>query len=405
MLRRNMRIGIDGMGLALPGGYVSLSDLARARKVPTEKYTQGLGTLAMGVPLPAEDTVSLAVRSAKDAFERFNVSPKEIGLCIVGTETAVDHAKPVASFVQGLLDLPRDCRVFETKHACYGGTAGLMTALDWIAAGRAQGRKALVVCADIARYGLGSPGEPTQGAGAVALLVSDAPRVLTVDTDTVGTASNDVLDFWRPLDAKEARVDGQYSVTCYLDALTRAFEAHRARARRVMSPVGDHEARSAYTNRFRAMLYHVPYAKLARKGHELLRRLDGDLPLEEARMLGPGLTIPQVVGNTYTASLYLSLMSLLASAPDSLDGEKIALYSYGSGSCAEFFTGDITPGAQAFFDDVLPSLDARTRLSVKEYEAILAERDELDHELAPEPTAAGIWPRFVGTNEGRRVYS
>ncbi len=396
MLRRNMRIGIDGMGLALPGGYVSLSDLARARGVPAEKYTQGLGTLAMGVPLPAEDTVSLAVRSAKDAFERFQISPKEIGLCIVGTETAVDHAKPVASFVQGLLDLPRDCRVFETKHACYGGTAGLMTALDWIAAGRAHGRKALVVCADIARYGLGTPGEPTQGAGAVALLVSDSPRVLAINADNVGTASNDVLDFWRPLDAKEARVDGQYSVTCYLDALTRAFTAHRDRARWV-SP--------SYTDRFRAILYHVPYAKLARKGHELLRRLDGDLPLDEARMLAPGLVIPQVVGNTYTASLYMSLVSLLAAAPDSLDGEKIGMYSYGSGSCAEFFTGEITPGAQRFFDDVLPRLDARTRLSVKEYEALLAERDELDHELAREPTAAGHWPRFVGTSEGRRVYS
>lgn len=340
--------------------------------------------------------MSLAVRSAKDAFERFGVSPQEIGLCIVGTETAVDHAKPVASFVQGLLDLPRDCRVFETKHACYGGTAGLMTALDWIAAGRAQGRKALVVCADIARYGLGSPGEPTQGAGAVALLVSEAPRVLAIDADTVGTASNDVLDFWRPLDMKEARVDGQYSVTCYLDALTRAFEAHRTRARWVVSP---------YTNRFRAMLYHVPYAKLARKGHELVRRLDGDLPLDEARMLGPGLVIPQVVGNTYTASLYLSLISLLAAAPDSLDGEKIGMYSYGSGSCAEFFSGEITPGAQAFFDDVLPKLDARTRMSVKEYENVLAERDELDHELSQERTPTGIWPRFVGTNEGKRVYS
>ncbi len=121
-------------------------------------------------------------------------------------------------------------------------------------------------------------------------------------------------------------------------------------------------------------------------------------------MLAPGLVIPQVVGNTYTASLYLSLVSLLADAPDSLDGEKIGMYSYGSGSCAEFFTGEIVAGAQRFFDDVLPRLDARMRLSVKEYEAILAERDELDHELSREP-AAGIWPRFVGTDEGRRVYS
>lgn len=57
-------------------------------------------------------------------------------------------------------------------------------------------------------------------------------------------------------------------------------------------------------------------------------------------------------------------MSLLAAAPGSFDGEKVGMYSYGSGSCAEFFTGEITPGAQRFFDDVLPRLDARTRISV-----------------------------------------
>ena len=36
--------------------------------------------------------------------------------------------------------------------------------------------KAIVVCADIALYAPGSSGEPTQGAGAVAMLVEANPR-------------------------------------------------------------------------------------------------------------------------------------------------------------------------------------------------------------------------------------
>ena len=51
-------------------------------------------------------------------------------------------------------------------------------------AGSARGKKALVVGADIARYGVGTPGEPTQGAGAVALVVSSAPRLLALDAYT-----------------------------------------------------------------------------------------------------------------------------------------------------------------------------------------------------------------------------
>ncbi len=176
-----MKIGIDALGLAVPDGYLDLADLARARGVPEAKLTGGLGTLAMAVPTPDEDTVTLAARAAKDALARGGVDPSSIGLCVVGTETAVDHSKPVASFVQGLVGLPSSCRVFEAKHACFGGTAGLMTALDWIGAGRARGKKALVVCADIARYGLGTPGEPTQGAGAVAMLISENPRLVDLE--------------------------------------------------------------------------------------------------------------------------------------------------------------------------------------------------------------------------------
>ncbi|RKG65043.1 hydroxymethylglutaryl-CoA synthase family protein, partial [Corallococcus terminator] len=225
-----MQVGLEAIGVAVPDTYVELAELAMARGVAPGKYVDGLGVTRMGVPLVDEDTVTLAARAARMALESARCSPDDIGLLVVGTETAVDHSKPVASYVQGLLGLSTRCRIFETKHACYGGTAALQMALDWVRSGSAKGRKALIVCSDIARYGVGTPGEPTQGAGAVAMLVSDHPSLVVLEEGKTGVYSKDVMDFWRPLYSKDALVDGHYSVQCYLDALEGAYRAYQEAA-------------------------------------------------------------------------------------------------------------------------------------------------------------------------------
>lgn len=388
--------GIEAIGLAVPETFIEMTELAEARGVAPGKYLEGLGVSQMAVPMLDEDTVTLAVRAGIAALESSGTSPDDIGLCIVGTETAVDHSKPVASYVQGLLRLPRHCRVYETKHACYGGTAGLQTALDWVRAGSARGKKALIICSDIARYGLRSAGEPTQGAGAVALLVSDQPHLVAMDFGAVGTCSNDVMDFWRPLYSKNAVVDGHYSVECYLDALKGAYGAHLALTER---PRGS-------SARFSAICYHVPYPKMAKKAHQALCEVDGrdDFATSYETQVGSGLVLPRKVGNIYTGSLYLSLASVLTADARSLDGAPVAFMSYGSGSCAEFWSGTVTAGAQqrlkALGVDGL--LARRRRLSLGEYEEVMHAREELDSKPL---TAPGQPFRFLGVENDRRRYS
>jgi hydroxymethylglutaryl-CoA synthase len=388
--------GIDSIGVAIPSTYVELAELARHRGIAPEKFTEGLGTVRMAVPRADEDTVTLAARAARLALANAEISASEIGLCIVGTETAVDHSKPVASFVQGLLGLPKSCRIYETKHACYGGTAGLHTALDWIRSGSARGRKALIICADIARYGLNTPGEPTQGAGAVALVVSEAPRVLVIDPE-VGTYSDDVFDFWRPLSSKDAVVDGHYSTQCYLASLEGAYLAYRER-------VGD--AGPGFSDRFSAIAYHVPYGKLARKAHRVLRALDGDTDPDKSftQQVQPSLVIPSQVGNIYTGSLYLALASHIAMAPAAAG--RMGLYSYGSGSCAEFFSGVLQPNARKHVgcDALLQALEQRQYLSIAEYETIMNERETMDDREAVAGGEVVSGMRYLGTHEQKRVY-
>jgi hydroxymethylglutaryl-CoA synthase len=397
-------IGVDAIAIAVPRSFLDLADLAAARGVAPGKYQQGLGCHRMSIAGPDEDPVTLGATAARRLLQSAGVRPEEVGMCVVGTETAVDHAKPVAIFLHGLLGLASTCRVFEIKHACFGGTAGLLSAAEWIASGAARGRAALVVCTDIARYALGSAGEPTQGAGAVAMLVRERPRLLELEVGRTGAYARDVWDFWRPLHHKDALVDGQFSVQCYLDALTGAYQAFRALEE------GGEEALAR-------TCYHVPYGKMARKAHRARRMLDG---LTEAEAdatfdaeVGPSLGFSAEVGNVYTASLYMSLASLLDAEAATLAGRRIGLFSYGSGCAAEFFAGRVQPDAAAFVRalDLAAPLRDRRRLTVDEYEALrradpLADRRPAPAETAPISAAQGEGtPRYLGIDEReRRVY-
>jgi len=389
-------IGIDAVAICVPSAYVELGELATARGIPAEKYLHGLGVKRMAIAGPDEDPVSLAVGAARRLFASSGRDAGDVGYCAVGTETAVDHSKPVASYLHGLLGLPQRCRVFEAKHACYGATAALLGAVEWIAAGSARGRSALVVASDIARYELGSPGEPTQGAGAVAMLVTERPRLLEIDVGEYGSYARDVHDFWRPLHRKEALVDGHFSVSCYLDALQGAYADWKERA------AGAALERS---------LYHVPYPRMAYKAHRRRLAVDGigeaDADARFAVEVAPSLRFASDVGNIYTGSLYLSLASLLAGGDRPADGTRVGLFSYGSGCGAEFFTGRVAAGGAAFAAalELSAPLEGRTRLTVSAYESIRRADATADRRAAAGSEASAGRVAFAGIDgRERRVY-
>jgi hydroxymethylglutaryl-CoA synthase len=411
------RVGIEALAVAVPRRYLAIEDLAVARGVAPAKYTIGLGAREMAVPDPSEDTVALAATAAARLFRAQSIDRSQIGMLIVGTETGVDHSKPVASFVQGLLELPRTMRTFDTQHACYGGTAALMAACDWIASGNADGKSALVICSDIARYGVSSAGEPTQGGGAVAMLVSARPEIVEIDQGMSGVFSTDVHDFWRPLGRREAVVDGHYSIDCYLAAVAGAYGAWRARA---LARELVHDDVTPLSEQLARIVYHVPFCKMARKAHAHVRKWELEQrnggPLDAAAVtqeetagaasfetqVAPSLTLASRIGNTYTGSLYLGLASLMHAEGAKLAGKRIGLFSYGSGCASEFFSGVVGPRAgemvlKAGLDEILGK---RTRVDVAEYERIMA----LPRESAlPADAAPGTF-LFAGVKDDRRTY-
>jgi hydroxymethylglutaryl-CoA synthase len=393
------QIGIDAIGISVPQAYLDLGDLAQARGVQPSKYVEGLGVRRMAVAAPWEDPVALAANATRRLFASASVDPEQVGLCVVGTETAVDHSKPIAAWVHRLVGLPQRARSYEAKHACFGGTAGLLTAMDWIASGSARGRTALVVCTDIARYALRSAGEPTQGAGAVALLVSSRPRLLALELGLSGSYTSEVSDFWRPLHRKEAVVDGHHSVECYLDALAGAYEAWKEGC-----------AATDVHGELARCVYHVPYGKMARKAHRHARMLDGldeaEADATFAREVATSLGFPAEVGNVYTGSLYLALASLLHHEAAALEGQRIGLFSYGSGCVAEYFAGRVASGAGAFAAQL--RLDAplanRRRCTVAEYESIRAFDAVADSRPVGEHEGRAGEVAFAGVDGDRRIY-
>jgi len=102
-----------------------------------------------------------------------------IGRIEVGTETIIDKSKSVKTTLMDLFSQAgnSDIEGIDSKNACYGSTAALFNAINWIESRSWDGRNAIVVAADIAIYAEGSA-RPAGGAGACAMLIGpNAPLV------------------------------------------------------------------------------------------------------------------------------------------------------------------------------------------------------------------------------------
>ena len=386
-----MDIGIDLISFHAPSYYLDLRVLAERRGVDPDKVVIGVGQERMAVPPPDQDIVTLAANAALPVVEK--AGRDGIGLLLFATESGIDQSKAAALFCHGLLGLPPECRCVELKEACYGGTAALRLAAAMVAAN--PGMKALVLAADIARYDLGSSGEPTQGAGAVAILVTANPRVLALDPET-GVHAEDIMDFWRPNYRAEALVDGKYSTRMYLTTLVSAWKAYAAASGRRLA---DHAH----------LAFHMPFTKIAWKSLTRLCRADGvpEPPEEEAaRLLRPATVWNRITGNTYSACVHEGLCSLLDNAPEPLDGKRIGFFSYGSGCMAECYSGVVQPGYREhlFTDRHRSMLETRTALTYRQYEDIFnygIPQDGGDHVFAP---YRGGPFRLAGLKDHKRRY-
>ncbi len=358
-------VGITSIGLSLPSLALPLSELAKLRGEDPGKYLYGLGCCEMALCAGDEGVVELATTAAERALARWSGDLQDIGLIAVGTESALDMSRPLSAWVADRLGLRGAVRSYEVKHACYGGTLALKQAAEWQLAGASGGKAALVIAADVALYAPLDPGEPTQGAGAVAMIIEGSltqrPAVATIDP-TSHAWSEPAFDFWRPVGEEFPRVDGPFSLDCY----------KRGAEHCLTQWIGERTAVDALAE-LEALCFHVPFPKMVKKAVLHCAEAFG---LEESeasdlfsQKVDPTMDWNRHCGNAYTASLWIAVASALAGMTE---GCRIAAFSYGSGFGAELLT--LTAGSQAaegpWVDDIETDFARRQTIDAANYELL-----------------------------------
>ncbi len=360
-----MGIGIEAINFYGGPAVIDVRTLFKSRGLDLERF-DNLMMKNKSVGLPCEDSVTNAVNAAKPIVDRLTDRQKDrIEMVITCSESGLDYGKSLSTYVHDYLGLNRNCRLFEVKQACYAGTAGVHMANCFVLSQVSPGAKALVIATDMARAGVKhSYAEPSQGTGAIAMLVSDIPAVLEIDLGAVGCYSYEVMDTCRPLPDLETG-DADLSLLSFLDCVENSFKIYQEKVAEV-----------DYVNTFDYLVFHTPFAGMVKGAHRRMMRQftpyqPDQIEMDFQRRVSPSLKHCVQVGNVYSGSLYLALCSLIDHVE--LDGEKrVGLFSYGSGCSSEFYSGLISCQSKS----ALAEMDIRAKLANR-YELTMAEYERL----------------------------
>ena len=448
-------VGIDDIAIHFPRLYMDMKDFADLRGADYGKLSKGLGLEAMAIPDVHEDTATMGAMAVMQLIDRNGLDPRTIGRMYLGTESALDGAKPTATYIVDMLtqryaerfgeDCFRTCDVVDMTFACIGAVDALHTTLDWVARSNENDeRLGIVIFSDNAKYALESSGEYTQGAGGGALLIRRNPRLLEIP-DCIGVSTTPVHDFFKPRRevsirsvisnvmqlAQEAGqtvkkgiiermirhlpkstvrklgifahgeekvsvhrddpvFDGQFSNLCYQNAVRQAFYDFSQKAERGgrINPETD----EPFTQQWSRIIMHLPYAYQAKRMFPDVFRHDrentpmwddviaaiGPMPEQpkskskdaleawekekdayrrqisktpqyaefHAGRIEKGQRASSLIGNQYTGSIFLALMSTFESDLEdnsNLDNVLFGMCGYGSGAKAKVFEGKVNP--------------------------------------------------------------
>ena len=423
-----MAAGIDDIAIYIPQLYLEASDFAKARGLDPGKLSRGLGIEQMSIVDTNQDPACLAANACLKVMQKNKLTPDQIGRLYVATESSFDESKAMNSYVIGMLEQVYGqetfghCGGIECKFACVSGSYALYDNTNWIRAGEADDKYALVVVSDIAKYDMGSSGEVTQGAGAIAMLLNDSPRLLAFDRRVTSTSIKNEYDFYRPFGKETPIVHGQYSNLLYLIQVKNALRDYKRKVKDIEliklkkdETILDH---IDYLN------MHLPYSNMGKKAlaylvrHEwrtlprwknIIKKIGMDEPVPKdprgtiesvladsefmakdhqftkqftqtdeyvelyESKLASSLIASKMIGNLYTASLYLGFRSSLEFEYQkgvNLDGKRVGFCSYGSGASAMIFSGIIQPEYEQIVKEMNleTEIGPRTKLTLEEYE-------------------------------------
>jgi len=421
------KFGVDAASFYVPSLYLEIKDLAEKRGIEPAKLEKGLGLHKMALPDVHEDAATFAAEALLKLIQDYNINPKEISRVYLGTESALDAAKPTATYaVQMVEELLSDefgersfknCDVVDMTFACVGAVDALHNSLDFVRANPTK--KAIVIASDYAKYELASSGEYTQGGGAVALLVSANPRLIEIDNNW-GVATESVFDFFKPrrhfskddfptapenypdkieVFTDEPVFDGQYSNQCYQDRIREAYQHYKEQTFTVR-PYED----------WRYLIFHLPYAFHGKRVFTEIYSLENNLDFSDTEKqkaiaksedyinfinekIEKSQRASSEIGNMYTASIFMALLSALQTSfneNEDLTEKEIGFLAYGSGSKSKVFVGKISPEWKSVVEkwNVFENLKNRLAIDFETYEKL--HRKQLDSSVNPNYKGFGL---------------
>ncbi|HBX63486.1 MAG TPA: hydroxymethylglutaryl-CoA synthase, partial [Flavobacteriaceae bacterium] len=287
--------------------------------------------------------------------------------------------------------------VVDMTFACVGGVDAMHNSIDYVRVNPAK--KAIVIAADYAKYGLESTGEYTQGAGAVAMLISNQPDLIAFDNNW-GIGMESVFDFFKPhqstsdatilnalgttkseieIFSDEPIFEGQYSNECYKNRVREAYFNFKDEAK---------VEGKLYEN-WRYIAFHLPYAFQGKRMFSDVFALENNQDNSNDNLkivsksdeykalikekVEPTQRASSEIGNMYTASVFTAFLSALQVSADNdeeLNGKTVGFIAYGSGSKSKVFQGQIGEGWKNVMNkmDLFNYLNQREAISFEQYQ-------------------------------------
>jgi hydroxymethylglutaryl-CoA synthase len=415
-----MKIGIDAITFDVAKIHLPIKTLAKARNIDPEKLEKGLGLLKMTLPDTHQDTIVFGANALTKLIIDHAIELKDIARIYVGTESAIDSSKPLGSFLVALMEQKfgqntlSECDVVDFTFACIGGVDAMQNCIDYVKLNPTK--KAIVIATDFAKYDLNSTGEYTQGAGALAMLIKSNPRIIAFENNWA-TSTKGVFDFFKPyrtisktaitgnasnepwFENLESEVeihkdqpvfDGQYSNQCYMDRTREAYFSFK-KLKNTTETVYDS---------WKSIVMHLPYAFQGRRMLSEIYALDAsnttisgnedaveyqnilkEISKSEAykefvnEKLMPAEIASSLIGNLYTGSIFMGLLSTLAHFYDTekeISGTIFGFLAYGSGSKSKVFEGTIQPNWKSAITSVhlFETLEKSLEIDFETYEKL-----------------------------------
>ena len=421
-----MKVGIDAIAFDIAKIHLPIKTLANARNIEPEKLEKGLGLIKMTLPDIYQDAVVFGANALTKLIQDNDINLSEISRIYVGTESGIDSSKPIASYLLSLMEEKfgegslSECDAVDFTFACIGGVDALQNCLDFIRLN--PNKKAIVVTTDIAKYDLNSTGEYTQGAGALAMLVTSNPRIIAFDQNWA-TNTKGLFDFFKPhrtilkseitgnssnepwfenmeseieIHKEQPVFDGQYSNQCYMDRTRNAYFSFKKLK----------NSEETVYDSWESIIMHLPYSFQGRRMLSEIYTLDAKTKIlsgsEDAteyqnklkevskseeyksfvnQKLLPAELASSLIGNLYTGSIFMGLLSTLAHFYDSekeISGKTFGFLAYGSGSKSKVFEGEIQKGWKTQISKVklFEILEESQEIDFKTYEKLHKKEQE-----------------------------